>query len=239
MSYLSRVEADKRSKDPDDTEEAIYFYIDEWNSKLNLNNMEEYIKNYRGETLISFSTLAGAYIRCLPEYNGYNMPEFNRKRLQVIADSNNVSLEDKDIFQEFYDIYHTKANFIPFPPIAGNKKKDLNSVKGLQYNDFPDLFFKEIKLYYGSANYKEFLDIECNKIYLSNFNDWNDFVISNYLQDYFIDKEFSEFKQIKPLSSIPYKNKKMTEDEKMRYRKEIIKSISVACDIIRARANRF
>lgn len=240
MDYLDNIQGDKRSNDPDDTLIAISFYIDKWRKKLELTNIEDYEKRYRGETLISFATLAGAYIRCLDQYNGSNMPGTKRGRLEFIINAKDASVDDKMKFSLFYHLYHSCANFIPFP--KNKKEYNFNSIKGSatgKYKDFPDIFFKDIKAYFDGEKEIDFLANAKNRNYLNKFTCWNDFVESNYLQDYFKDDEYKEFKKIKVAEKIPYTKKYMSDSQKKEYKAAITKSIELSISIIILRANRF
>ncbi|HFM6957210.1 TPA: hypothetical protein ACG9E5_000469, partial [Enterococcus faecium] len=174
--YLIQVAPDKISSDPDNTLISRLFYRKWWGKILteDLTKYAEGIGNYRGETIISFNTIAGATIRLLKCYNqkNFSMPDSHYGRLKVILYSDDITEEMKVKFVKFYDLSHTLANFMPLYV----SKPSLNGVKGKgPYHDFPDLFYSDVrdKRYGSSTNADKF--IVNNKDYFSKFKDWKSF----------------------------------------------------------------
>lgn len=247
--YLDEVVCDKMSKDPDHTKKAREFYADFWGKTLS-DDVLDYdgsVGRYRGDTIISFNTVSGCMIRLLPIYTvNYSMPGAQKKRLEDIL-SQDVSQCTKDNFQKFYDIYHSRANFMPLIYEEWEKKPNLNKVKGTnaRYNDFPDLFFKDIKSYYmGDPKVCE-LEIFKNKMnaeYFADFSDWKAFVEGNYLQDFFTDNSYSEYVQLAPRDiTMPYTgaiSAAMSDEDKAVCVKYIELFLTNAIGIIEKRAER-
>lgn len=248
------------SKDPDNTKIAREFYAKYWDLKQSehwawgkIGNgicdafSEEYIE-YRGETIISFNTVAGGLIRMLPIYKeeGFDMPKSSEERLNIIMESN-VSPKLKDKFKIFYDRYHTLANFMPLILVKDGKSPKESSylqyVKNYDYHDFPDLFFKSVRNYYLECNSNPKFENAVNRSYFDKFgkgdSGWNNFIEKNYLQDYL---ENGEFIELTPNSvKFPY-NKKIALSLDMNERNNCIEYIEMFLDkairIIENRAER-
>lgn len=169
---LKEVKGDILSDDPDDTRIAREFYSKYW--PILSSNIDDYdgsIGKYRGETIISFNTIAGCMIRLLPisSVGFFSMPRKTVERLGVILASRIPGIESaredeiKQNFIRLYEIYHSLANFMPLPmdkwieqnqnPCNKTNIVNMNQAKGSQhrkcdcthYYDFPDLFFKDLR----------------------------------------------------------------------------------------------
>ena len=191
------IEGDKEGGyDPDHSMKAREFYTKYWCETLSP-KVECYnatVGNYRGETIISFGTMSGCFIRLLPDYSpgGYKMPKDHVKRLEKIRETDagvfGKSEESyvecvKTQFTKLYKQSHSFANFMPLiyeSPWCIN----LNCVKGNATNglhgdgtvreafhDFPDLFFNSIRAYYleGHEHAPEEFNIRYNRVYLAKF----------------------------------------------------------------------
>ena len=191
----------------DTLEIAREFYALFWRTCLENNSPDDFKgKNgckFTGETIISFNTVNGCMIRLLPEYeNGTEAvpdPTKQYERLKVIKNSNNVSKDIKDGFNEFFVIYHSLANLMPL----GN---GLNVPRSKINRDFPDSFLKAIKCdcYRRPKNTIDTDSIykfKKWKEYFEKFKTWNEYVEMNYLQPFFEDNAgtaYSMFVQLAP-----------------------------------------
>lgn len=234
LFYLTEI---KEKGDADNTKPARKFYYEFWKDlysteSSNSVNSKEQKFDLRGDTIISFATMAGCIIRLLAfDDIKKGMPKSNKDRLDIIMNSERISDQMKHNFKYFYKIYHSLANFMPL--VQTKKNTNLNSIKGDatgRYHDFPDLFFEDIRNYYIGSKFKSdkfacaVSSCECNAYtndrkknlkYLDYFGNglegWKQFVEKNYLQCFFEDKEYSIFKKLVPnkdLSSFPYRKKR-------------------------------
>lgn len=170
--FLKEIKGDMFTNDPDDSMVARKFYLEFWGAFLTKGSIELV---YRGDTLLSFKTIAGCMIRLLGEYNGENMPESSKERLKMINDSMD-KLIDKDLkekFKEFYKKYHTLANFMPLVKLntccRSENSSYLQYVKRCSYKEFPDQFFGAIRKYYYKEESNEKFDYQENKAYFEMF----------------------------------------------------------------------
>ncbi|MCL2019891.1 MAG: hypothetical protein FWG70_09060 [Oscillospiraceae bacterium] len=247
--------------DPDHTGEARRFYAKYWADVLG-SAKEDYNGedgNYRGDTIISFRTMAGCLIR-LTDFKG-DIPTSQKGRLDIIENQADVPDKLKVKFKEFYEKYHSLANFMPLP--ANPNSINLNLMKNRSYNDFPDSFFKDVREYFISNFEKgpdEFL-VEDNKDYFVKFGTgeggWKNYVEKNYLQTFFEygkDDGYEKFKELAPTDKdknmpykgykkwendewIPLKGKKLLESVEIEVCKnEILEFLKNACEIIVERA---
>lgn len=269
QELLRNIQGDCYSKDPDHTYEAREFYsiywehnlsgeFDEYDGKYNSCNPQ-----YRGETIISFNTMAAGLIRTSKYFEPNTMPKTSQKRLGMLLSFEDISDNLKDKFKNFYERYHTLANFMPFIYdewiddywVAEHERKaqkedysNLNQVKGVQFHDFPDLFFKVIKEEgydkFFSLNEKyPFLNSKLNLEYFTNMdkflNNWKTYVEANYLQDLFEDDEYTTFIKLAPShKKFPYRSKMLNEKEIQEIRQEIEEFLDNALKFIEKRAER-
>ena len=264
--FLSEVPPDELSGDPDHTNESRKFYSKYWGKTLS-NESSDYngsLKKYRGDTIISFNTMTRCMISLLPIYKDSNLILGKTDQgtlLDIILQSDDVSDNLKEKFEKFHTLCHCLANFMPMVYDKWNfdKKpqftdlKNLNQAKGsyLKYNDFPDLFFSDIRRFgfseepYDEEEKKEHAVYftETNGQYFKRFNNWNQFVERNYLQDFFQKSDFEHTMSLTPSkeffpSYIYSRLSKLPEEKK----KECIEQISIfltnAIMIITARAER-
>jgi hypothetical protein len=243
--YLVNIKGDNFSRDPDHTKTARTFYAEYWKTTIS-DNIDDYngmIGNYRGDTIISFNTVAGCMIRLLSIYNSdFKIPKTAKKRLDIIEEANDVSDTLKKYFNEFFNIYHSLANFMPLMQSTIN----LNKIKASHYHDYPDLFFKDL-----SMRKPWFFEDKLNAEYINKFNGretfWETFVESNYLQSFFMKDNtdsYSNFIQLAPSDDIkmPYKlaiSKNFSEREKNNCKEYIEKFLINSISIIRNRAKHF
>jgi hypothetical protein len=192
---------DTSNIDPDTSSQANEFYREFWGKSLS-HNLDDYGKEsmYRGDTIISFNTIAGGTLRTA----GFNkeMPKDAQKRFMCILDPKlNIPLKIVNHFALLYYLYHTPANFMPLP---NDEKNNLNKLKFSNYKDFPDAFFKDIKKYEYSetkndkipSHFENNNSNQKNNEYFRKFKTWKDFVEKNYLQDFF---ECEKYKTLIPL----------------------------------------
>jgi hypothetical protein len=213
--------------------ESQKFYAEFWNTEhikkgdFTRNGIFDTNKYY-GDTIISFSTIAGCVIRLM--FNMYPIPTKAEERLKCIIQykkSDIISEETKALFKKFHESYHTLANFIPSPTkqIYDNENKTeinlntfRNQFKGkFILHDFPDEFFILIKAYYDdNLSYSEkHPDIfKENQSYFEMFGSWKNYVEGNYLQDFFYDGEESNSNYEKFIKLSPFKSLELP------YRKE-------------------
>ncbi len=250
--FLKEIKGDVWTNDPDDSMIAREFYSEFWSEIL-----DKKIGCYRGETILSFNTIAGCMIRLLSIYRekGFSMPECGEKRLELILSSNEISMELKEKFSKFYRVYHTLANFMIF--IKPNNKyykiednPNLQYVKNRDYHEFPDLLLKDIYLFYKTGGEKcntmFFKDTNLGyfKSYGNGMSGWIKYVKENYLQDFFEDyEEYSTLIKLAPADDVklPYNQKKASElfdkvEESKKCVQEIDKFLSNAVIIIERRA---
>jgi|GEM_PF-2548979 len=250
--YLERVKSDSYHRDPDHTKVAREFYAKFWGQSLS-GKIEDYdgsVGNYRGDTIISFTTTAGCLIRLLPAYpDDIVMPKYKRQRLAIIKKSNYVPQSIKKQLEILYQSYHSRANFMPLahekwyhrPTINLNKAK--GSAMG-KYHDYPDLFFRDIKeLQYSSTSTAESMPLvfesEINQLYFERFENWKSFVEKNYLQDYFSDRNYEKFIQLAPTSdNMPYRKRKLSAQDREECILQIEQFLENANIIIDKRASR-
>ena len=245
--FLKNIEGDFWTNDPDDTMEARGFYSSYWRDIISRD-----IGLFRGDTILSFNTIAGCIIRLLSIYNeNFEMPQSSRERLDIITESKEVSDSIKENFKRFYDIYHTFSNFMPVIKTEKYYKKGdspyLQYVKNNDYHEFPDLFFAAIRLYYhdkDKSNDKFLADINPKYFDIFGAGDegWRNFVEKNYLQDFFIDADgYRDLIQLAPESNMPY-NKRIVECLSVKDKNECMQQISIfltnAVMIIERRASR-
>ena len=210
--FLKEIKGDKLSEDPDHTLSAREFYAKFWKTSLSgcILDYDGAVGNYRGETIISFNTMAGCLIRLLPIYfdRGLDLPKVGNERLDIIRkidDGEFPSFEDDNLikrlkcnFDKLYLRYHSLANFMPL--VRGDVH--INLVKGrVPYHDFPDVFFSDLKkcepkrVFYNKVNAKYFERFGNWKAFneqnalQSSFGGWKEFVELNYLQDFFKDED--------------------------------------------------
>lgn len=246
--FLKNIKGDIWTNDPDDSMESRDFYSSYWQDVLSSD-----VGLFRGDTIISFMTIAGCTIRSLPIYcNGkFEMPGSSEERLRIITESKEVSDIFKEKFKRFYDINHTFANFMPLIKTEEYYKPQyspyLQYVKNNDYHEFPDLFFAAIRLYYydkDKSNPK--FSKDSNPKYFNIFgtgrDGWHNFVEQNYLQDFFIDDKYKELIQLAPQSvEIPYTEKiakNLSDEEKKKCIQQIEISVANAVTIIENRASR-
>lgn len=263
--FLIEVKPDDWSCDPDHTRESREFYSKYWGKTLS-NEISDYngsLKKYRGDTIISFNTMTRCMISLLPIYKAGDLvlSTTNQKALlDIILQSDDVSNNLKEKFEKFHTLYHCLANFMPLVHdrwIPDHPQftdlKNLNQAKGSysKYNDFPDLFFSDIRRFGFSENPYNEKDkkenavyfTETNGIYFERFNSWNKFVERNYLQDFFQDPEFTSAVSLAPSKEF-FKNyiysdlSKLPEKEKKERIEQISIFLTTAITIITARAER-
>lgn len=247
--FLKRINGDVWTDDSDNSEEAKAFYSKYWAEVLGRNT-----GLFAGDTILSFSTIAGCMIRVLPVYytEDFKIPADDLGRLNIITESENFSESIKENFKKFYEIYQSLANFMPLikPAMFYKTNKispDLKQVKNWDYNEFPDLFFKGIKNYYIEEEHNKKFSADLNGKYLDDFgvkeDGWKNFVEQNYLQDFFKDEQYSDVKQLTPVKGIklPY-NKAIAKKMSVNVKDQCVEQVGIfvknAVAIIEARAER-
>lgn len=264
--FLIEIKPDDLSRDPDHTRESREFFSKYWGKTLS-NEISDYngsFKKYRGDTIISFNTITRCMVSLLPIYKDSNLKLGKTDQdtlLDIILQSDDVSDNLKKKFKKFHARYHCLANFMPMVCDKWNLDqnlqftdlKNLNQAKGSysKYNDFPDLFFSDIRRFgfseelYNEKEKKEHAVYftETNGQYFERFNNWDQFVELNYLQDFFQNSDFKHTVLLAPSKEffkdyIYLKLSKLPEDKK----KERIEQISIfltnAIRIITLRAER-
>ncbi len=231
--FLQEIVGDEYSIDPDQTMISRMFYAKYWGKILSddVNMYDGAIGNYRGETIISFKTMAGALIRATKDYiTGIikEMPSDQLERLDIIVKSDDIRQSIKDKFSLFYKRYHSLSNFMPLVceqwinnswSKEDNRKakckdyKNLNQVKGKYFRDCPDKFYEYVydKVYQKNGHFNDYNDpvfiSEVNQNYFNKFVTWNDFIEKNYLQDLFVDEDgYYTFIKLSPIiKRFPYR----------------------------------
>ncbi len=240
--FIREIKGDIWTRDPDDTELARAFYKKFWGDIMDAD-----IGIYRGDTIISFNTIAGGFIRLLKVYkDGLKMPSSSEGRLEVIKNSVEVPYSLKEDFSKFKEKYHSLANFMPLLK-QENLKYNLNHVKNREYYDFPDGFLKDIRDFYLNDKGNQAFHEENNKKYFNSFGKaeegYRNYIEKNYLQDYFLDSNYKEGKILRPPSEIkfPYSKaiaEKLNYDEREGVLLYIGTFLKNALDIIEARGDR-
>ncbi len=249
--FLKEVTGTKISSDPDNAQVSREFYANYW--KFLSDDIETYsaqIGGYRGETIISFRTMATVLLRTSKYYKGNNIPDKgdkSKKRLDLIQEWDDIPQGLKKKFEEFYKKYHSLANFMPLPNEKWHCKKNLNEIKGIEpkYRDFPDAFYRVIRenVYTNHGNLEDnsFLNSEYNKKYFDKFSSWKEYVEKNYLQDLFLDEEYTKFIKLKPTNEkTPYKDhkNKLSNNDISDIRNEVKEFLDNALAFIDKRAER-
>lgn len=204
-------------------------------------------EEYGGETIFSFHTISGCMIRLLPEYYKYGKDIRYltvKDRLEFIRKSSGEKCDISELFEKFFKLYHTLANFMPLP------KGTLNNSKNTLYKEFPDLFLAGVREFaftdkkdapeYGPEVYY----MENNKKYFKKFGSWKNYVEKNYLQDFFDEKdeEYSKPIQLSPLTwRFPFTStiaKSLTDEEREYCKDQIRNFLEKATEIIENRADK-
>lgn len=247
--YLKNISGDKFTNDPDDSMKAREHYLKYWGDHWKEKECDNML--FRGDTIISFNTVAGCMIRLLPIYEekDFSMPSGSKERLDIIMDSKEVEDDLKSNFQTFHQYYHTLANFMPLVKlktyVARKESPYLQFVKSDDYHDFPDLFFIAIKKYYTGERDNTKFNHQDNKDFFDSFgkdkDGWKAFVEKNYLQDFFEDKQYNKVVELSPNNiKMPYqKLGKMNDVDKKNCIEAIGKFLIKAIKIIENRARRF
>ena len=212
------MQQNRLSNDPDNTLISRKYYEESYGKYLSasFDDFDGTIRNYRGETIISFNTMIGFLIVLLP-INSYGLKNLNQKeRLKLVLNANTVDKEIKDSVNEFYYIYHTKANFMPLPQdvwMPNNTPvidlKNLNQIKGSfkKYYDFPDEFFSDVRKVVEKE--EQIADVsgfytEINSSYFQIYKaNWENYVEWNYLQPFFVDDEYRIPVNLAPGNTFP------------------------------------
>ena len=259
FEYLKVINGDELGDyDPDHSEAARIFYMKYWGESLS-NDFSDYDGkqgNYRGDTIISFNTIAGCVISLLSIFkeNTLIMPptgylECQEDRLRIIMNAEDLPNCIRTKFELLYYLYHSFANLMPLVAEKGNH--NLNTpVKSGFYRDFPDLFFSDIRNFYltGKCN-KHFLSTESkiNEEYFKKFGDkasgvggWIKYVESNFLEAFFKqdDVQYETPIKLKPDIPIPYRTStaNLPQSEKDKQMEKIDLFLSNAISIINRRA---
>lgn len=246
--FLRSIKGDIWTDDPDNSMESRNFYSKYWKDILKRN-----IGLFRGDTILSFNTITGCMIRLLPIYDTkFKMPQSKEDRLEIITNSKEIEDKLKAKFKAFYTIYHSYANFMPLVKLENYYKRNsspyLQYVKSDDYHEFPDLFFKDVFLYYDKGKSNPNFSKDNNLKYFNYFGEgmdgWRNFVKKNYLQDFLKDEEFTEFVQLAPSAGVrmPYQAyiaRSLSDDEKNECIENIDIFVTNAIRIIQNRAIRF
>ena len=159
-----------------------------------------------GETILSFNTIAGAILR-LSNFNGLlpndlDKPYFDggENRLALILNKNNNTPDSiKELLKEYHFLYHSLANFMPFPKTKNNA---INYLKASHYHDFPEDFLSNYREYFFGNKVNIFskkIDKTTNtNIFFNSFSEWAEFVEELCLQPFFEDKNYLISKKIMP-----------------------------------------
>lgn len=146
LFFTSEVIGDKYSTDPDSAGKSRKFYAKYWDNTLSPNCTDYSTAGkaiYRGDTTISFNTIAGSVLRLVMTAD---MPQGSFARLQAIQSSELITDDLKRQFTEFQKLYHSLANFLPLPDDKWHRHTNMNTAKGASaaYHDFPDLFYQAV-----------------------------------------------------------------------------------------------
>ena len=147
LFFTSEVIGDKYSTDPDSAGKSRKFYAKYWDNTLSPNCTDYSTAGkaiYRGDTTISFNTIAGSVLRLVMTAD---MPQGSFARLQAIQSSELITDDLKRQFTEFQKLYHSLANFLPLPDDKWHRHTNMNTAKGASaaYHDFPDLFYQPLR----------------------------------------------------------------------------------------------
>lgn len=178
-----------------------------------------------------------------------DLESFSKETKTILNSDKPITL----LLERFNEIHHSHANFLPLINTSYNKQT-LNQFKGKRYNikDFTDAFLENVKKVYCSSNPEEVDDflknvdiIEYFKSFGTGNEGWKVFVESNFLQDFFEDKDYQKLIKLKPSGYMLYRknsefHKKLIESEELRkeYYQEIIMYFINATRIIEQRAQR-
>lgn len=224
--FMEEVVGDRYSRDPDSAGKSREFYASFWGGVLSP-NFEDYSTagkaKYRGDTTISFNTVSGSVLRLLMLEK---VPAGSQARLEMILASDLIDDGLKRQFANFQKLYHSLANFMPLPDAKWNRNTNMNAAKGASplYHDFPDLFYQavhdQVFVDDDTAEKMEpvFLTTN-NQTYFDKFGgSCRNFVEVNFLQDFFVDEEYSQFKRLAPTEYdvVLYRNRKLVTDDMRR-----------------------
>jgi len=183
----------------DSTPRATDFFFDFWHGTLS-NNKEDFVyldgkdKFYRGDCIFSEKTVLG-------NEDALKGREKNWRLLTSIADENDLT--DPEIValvrkaERYRGLFPTLANFIPLWRLGGVSSTNLNLAKGswATYRDFPDLWLKDIMLWYNepeglkTLNSGTYCLFRLNaESYFDKFSSWEGYIEKNYLGD-FVNKD--------------------------------------------------
>lgn len=132
LFFTSEVIGDKYSTDPDSAGKSRKFYAKYWENTLSPNCTDYSTAGkaiYRGDTTISFNTIAGSVLRLVMTAD---MPQGSFARLQAIQSSELITDDLKRQFTEFQKLYHSLANFLPLPDDKWHRHTNMNTAKGHQ-----------------------------------------------------------------------------------------------------------
>ena len=205
LCFTSEVIGDRYSADPDSAGKSREFYAKYWENTLSPNCADYSTAGkaiYRGDTTISFNTIAGSVLRLVMTAD---MPQGSFARLQAIQSSELITDDLKRQFTEFQKLYHSLANFLPLPDDKWHRHTNMNTAKGASaaYHDFPDLFYQAVHdQVFGGPNAvvtEPVFTTNKSLAYFKRFNcQWRQFVEQNYLQDFFTDDTYNEFIRLAP-----------------------------------------
>lgn len=266
MNYLLKEIKSVYDEDADNTF-LTYNFFRKYFSKLKMDQFEENesqvkeIVSVRGDTIISFNTIAGAILR-LSNFNGAipndkDSPYYDSGRNRLLLIQQNADSIPSEVLikiNEFHSIYHSFSNFMPLPRTPFNK---INSIKSVQFQDYPDVFLLSFKAHFFDQQSNIFDKINASDTltnYFKSFNNhWDEFVEELCLQPFFKDDQYQITKSLtiqKQLSNglFPYKSNQLIEKINHRisnsdienYKKEcfehILQFLILSIDIIKQRS---
>lgn len=182
QQFLLRVR-DEGSIHADNMPETHDFYKEYFSDTMYNEN------DYSGETINSFATYIGALLRTTHEYvfKGMSMPSTAQGRLSKVKE---LLPECYDDFITYYNMYHTKANFMPM--VHGT----LNPGKNKLNNDYMYTTLLKIREYLMNDDKSwPLLYDDNNKDYFEPYiGNFGAYLKDNYLQAWEVNGELLDFR---------------------------------------------
>jgi len=195
--YLEKIMREG-SRRPDNTQKSVDFYFNHW--KVLSKNKDDFEpsrgdKFYRGDCILSVKTVLGN--------EGYQKDSPNNWRLmRSIENDGSLTSDDTDKLiqkaERYRYLFDTLANFMPMWKLGGNNSTNLNMAKGnwRTYRDFPDLWLRDIMLWYNGPIGLERKNMRAYELFIANkenyfdrFGSWEEYIDNNYLGD-FVNKDY-------------------------------------------------
>jgi hypothetical protein len=182
-------------EDPDKSKEMYAIYCILWRDKIEPNSD----CLFKAETYYSGETLCTNKLAVLDKYGYYfqHLDDIKKIEIKNILLEHGVGFENKVYDEEKQNIEnnHQLGNFMPLPSTTtkdyiGEAKYSLNTGRSNNpFFDYFDLFLFEIQKYYEngleSTSTKLRNQFKVNQQYFAKFGSFNDYIKSNFLDDFF------------------------------------------------------